>query len=82
MVEDVIGQSRLLEEQKEVHDFPPTDHLSSEALLSVEKIAKAVGRKFAANSDISRFSITVENLSEGYKTFAVLDGPQEQDMHS
>ena len=82
MVEDVIGQSRLTEEQKDVEGIPPTDHLSSEALLSVEKIAKAVGRKFTANRDISRFSITVENLSEGYKTFAVLDGPQELDMHS
>jgi hypothetical protein len=48
-------------------------------MLSVEKIAKALGRKFYANNDIRRFSVTVENLSEGYKTFAILDGPQEQE---
>ncbi|MBW2467515.1 MAG: GTP cyclohydrolase I FolE2 [Deltaproteobacteria bacterium] len=77
MVEDVIGH-RLNEEHQGGEDFPPTDHLSGESLLSVEKIAKAIGRKFSANSDILRFSISVENLSEGYKTFAVLDGPQEQ----
>ena len=82
MVEDVIGQSRLTEEHKDLGDFPPTDHLSEESLLSVEKIAKAIGRKFSANTDILSFSVTVENLSEGYKTFAILDGPQEQPANS
>jgi GTP cyclohydrolase I len=82
MVEGVIGQSRLTEEHKDPGDFPPTDHLSEESLLSVEKIAKAIGRKFSANTDILSFSVTVENLSEGYKTFAILDGPQEQPASS
>jgi GTP cyclohydrolase I len=82
MVEDVIGQSRLTEEHKDQENFPPTDHLSEESLMSVEKIAKAVGRKFSANSDIFRFSVTVENLSEGYKTFAILEGPQKQTVKS
>jgi len=77
MIEDVIGQSRLTEGQKDLENSPPAVHSSQESLLSVEKIAKAVGEKFSANNDISRFSITVENLSEGYKTFAILDGPQE-----
>jgi GTP cyclohydrolase I len=77
MIEDVIGQSRLTEGQKDLENSPPAVHSSQESLLSVEKIAKAVGKKFSANNDISRFSITVENLSEGYKTFAILDGPQE-----
>jgi GTP cyclohydrolase I len=77
MVEDVIGQSHLTGEKKEQEDFPPTDYLSAESLLSVEKIAKAVGRKFSGNPDIVQFSVIVENLSEGYKTFAILDGPQE-----
>lgn len=82
MVEDVIGQSRLNDVQRdEPAGFPPTDHLSGESLLSVEKIAKAVGRKFSANSDIRRFSISVENLSEGYKTFAIVDGPQEETVN-
>ena len=76
MAEEVIGQSRLPAGEKDGETFSSTEHLSTESLLSVEKIAKALGRKFAANNDISRFSVTVENLSEGYKTFAVLDGPQ------
>jgi hypothetical protein len=77
MVEDVIGQSRLTDGQKDPAGSPPDIQPSEESLLSVEKIAKAVGKKFSANNDISRFSITVENLSEGYKTFAILNGPQE-----
>jgi GTP cyclohydrolase I len=82
MVEDVIGQSHYSGAHKELDKFPQTDHLSAESLLSVEKIAKAVGRKFSANSDILHFTVTVENLSEGYKTFAILDGPQEQTGNS
>lgn len=78
MVEDVIGQDGLNDEHRDRESFPPTDHLSGESMLSVEKIAKAVGRKFSVNSDILRYSITVENLSGGYKTFAILDGPQKQ----
>lgn len=78
MVEDVIEQSRLTEGRKDPAGSTPAVHASDESLLSVEKIAKAVGKKFSANNDISRFSVTVENLSEGYKTFAILDGPQEQ----
>jgi hypothetical protein len=45
-------------------------------MLSVEKITKALGRKLSEHNDIRSFTITVENLSEGYKTFAILDGPQ------
>jgi len=78
MVEEVIGQSRFIEERRNSEYFPSTDHLSEESILSVEKIAKSLGRKFSANNDILRFSVTVENLSEGYKTFAILDGPQEK----
>jgi GTP cyclohydrolase I len=75
MVNDVIGQSRFIEERKKNGDSLQ----KQEPMLSVEKIAKALGRKFYANNDIRRFSVTVENLSEGYKTFAILDGPQEQE---
>ena len=82
VVEDVIGQSRLTKNHKDQEDCHPSDLLSGESLLSVEEIAKAVGGKFSANSDIFRFSITVENFSEGYKTFAILDGPQEQTANS
>jgi GTP cyclohydrolase I len=78
MVEEVIGQNRLLAEQQHGAVSPPAGQLTAESILSVEKIAKALGRKFSGNNDISRFSITVENLSEGYKTFAILEGPQEK----
>ena len=78
MVEEIIGQSRLIEERQNSEKLPPTDHLPKESILSVEKIAKALGRKFSGNNDIRCFSITVENLSEGYKTFAILDGPQKE----
>jgi GTP cyclohydrolase I len=77
MVEEVIGQSRFIEERLNSENHSPIDHLSEEPILSVEKIAKALGKKLSANNDILRFSVTVENLSEGYKTLAILDGPQE-----
>ena len=51
--------------------------LAGQNLLSVEKIVKALGNKFSDNKDILCFSITVENLAEGYKTFATLDWPEE-----
>ena len=78
MVEKVIIHSRFIEERQNSVSLEPSDYLSAESILSVEKIAKALGKKFSDNPDILRFSVTVENLSEGYKTFAILDGPQEQ----
>jgi len=77
MVEEVIGQSRLIKERQDRNSLPATDHAPENAMLSVEKITKALGTKFSANHDILSFTVTVENLSEGYKTFAILDGPQE-----
>lgn len=77
MVEDVIGRLRLPGKQASLADTA-TGQSTGKAILSVEKIAKALGIEFSANTDIRRFSITVENLSEGYKTFAILDGPQDQ----
>jgi GTP cyclohydrolase I len=44
--------------------------------LSVEKIAKALGRKFAGHPDISWFAVTVENLAAGFNTFASLEWPE------
>lgn len=75
MVEEAIGQSRFSsEEQSSGAQF------SEEQCLSVEETARALGRKLSGNHDILSFTVTVENLSEGYKTFAVLDGPQEQEI--
>jgi len=78
MVEEVIGQNRLIEESRNSESSSAPEHLSDNSILSVEKIAKALGKEFSGSNDILRFSVTVENLSEGYKTFAILDGPQEQ----
>ncbi len=78
MVEEVIGKSRVIEEQNGSDGFSASNHLSEMSMLSVEKIAKALGEKLSDNNDILCFSVSVENLSAGYKTFAILDGPQEQ----
>ena len=40
--------------------------------LSVEKIARALGEKLGSHPDISWFEVRVENLSEGFSTFAVI----------
>ena len=78
MVEETIGQNRVIAEQHGSGSTVPADHRVEKSILSVEEIARDLGRKFSGNNDISRFSVTVENLSEGYKTFAILDGPQEE----
>ena len=79
MVEEVIGQSHKEDKQGSSVEFPPRDFWQKEMLLSVEELAKALGRKFSTHNDIRSFSVTVENLSQGYKTFAILDGPQEEE---
>lgn len=45
--------------------------------LSVEKIAKRLGDKLVNHADISWYSITVENLSQGFSTFATIEWPEE-----
>ena len=49
--------------------------------LSVEQIAKALGEKLASEPEISWFSLQVENLSEGYSTFAMLEWPENADIN-
>jgi GTP cyclohydrolase I len=80
MVEEVIGQSHK-EQEGSGHPFSG-DHRRAEMMLSVEDLAKALGRKFSSHSDILSFSITVENLSQGYKTFAILDWHQDEGQGS
>lgn len=41
---------------------------------SVESVTRNLGRLFAGHSAISWYSIIVENLAEGYATFASLEG--------
>jgi GTP cyclohydrolase IB len=80
MVEEVIGQNRLKDKSSDTTTPSSPNQVSDNSLLSVEKITKALGRKFSDNNDIRSFSVTVENLSEGYKTFAILDGPQSSEV--
>lgn len=47
--------------------------------LSVEKIAKALGHRLAGHADISWFAVSVENLAEGFSTFASLQWPEPQE---
>ena len=78
MVEEVIGQSHFSGAELNAENLPATGGVLEDSILSVENIAKALGRKFSANNDILCFTITVENLAQGYKTFAILEGPQDK----
>ena len=49
----------------------------SGTFFSVEEITRALGEKIAGHPDITRFSVTVENLAEGYSTFASLQWPED-----
>ena len=78
MVEEVIRQNHKEQEQEVSKQLPPVNLGQAEMMLSVEELAKALGRKFSSHNDILSFSVTVENLSQGYKTFAILDWPQQE----
>ncbi|OQX13755.1 MAG: hypothetical protein BWK76_15715 [Desulfobulbaceae bacterium A2] len=43
--------------------------------MTVESITERLGRALARHPAIAWFSVTVENLAEGYTTFATLEGP-------
>lgn len=68
MVEDVTTHGL----QWSASSLKPPDHN-----LSVEKIAKDLAVKLASHPDISWCSITVENLSQGFSTFATIEWPEE-----
>ena len=44
--------------------------------LSVERLARNLASELQTHPDIKWFSITVENLAEGFATFATIEGPQ------
>ena len=75
MVEEVIGQNHLHGDEEQLVGSNGGE-LRASHIPSVEKIVKALGSRFTGNNDILCFSITVENLAEGYKTFATLDWPE------
>jgi len=43
--------------------------------LSVEQLTSAIGDRLAAHADICWFTVSVENYSRGYSTFATLEWP-------
>ena len=55
----------------------PTDS-KTECSLTVEGLAKALGRKLASHPDITWFSVRVENLAAGFNTFALLEWPETE----
>jgi len=69
-IEDII---QLVEEVTS-HDLCwPTATDCTEYTLSVESITTALGRKLESHPAIAWFSVLVENLSQGYNTFASLE---------
>lgn len=70
-IEDIIT---LVEEVTRSHLSRNTGEKSSAVpLLSVEQLTAELGQKLTEQTDISWFSVQIENLSEGYSTFASLD---------
>lgn len=72
-IEDLI---QMVEEVTSHNLSWPTTAPTSDNYLSVEEITKALGKKLAGHPDISWFSLRVENLSEGFSTFASLEWPE------
>jgi len=70
-IEDII---QLVEEVTS-HDlcWPTSKTCATEYTLSVESITTALGRKLENQPAIAWFSVLVENLSQGYNTFASLE---------
>lgn len=69
-IEDII---QLVEEVTS-HDLCwPAAEACPEYTLSVESITTALGRKLENHPAIAWFSVLVENLSQGYNTFASLE---------
>lgn len=75
-IEDLI---QMVEEVTSHNLCWPADPACNDASLSVESITKALGQKLATHPDIRWFSVLVENLAQGYSTFASLEWPEEYD---
>ena len=72
-IEDLIK----MVETVTAHDLCwPTDESSQSRNLSVEELTKALGEKMETHADIKWFSILVENLCQGFSTFASLEWPE------
>ncbi|MDH3359526.1 MAG: GTP cyclohydrolase I FolE2 [Desulfobulbaceae bacterium] len=66
------------------HDRTWHDEMDSEIehdSLSVEDMTKQLSKKIASHPHISWFSVTVENFSKNYSTFATLEWPESGTSH-
>ncbi|MBU0729176.1 MAG: GTP cyclohydrolase I FolE2 [Proteobacteria bacterium] len=74
-IEDLI---QMVEEVTSYHLAKPEDPRDDEAnsSLTVEALTKSLGNKLKTHPDIKWFSVLVENLSEGFSTFASLEWPE------
>lgn len=71
-IEDIIS----MVEEITTHDLQWSFAAATSNTLSVEEIAKAIGDAITNHRDINWFSVTVENLSKGFSTFASLEWPE------
>jgi GTP cyclohydrolase I len=77
-IEDIIS----MVEEVTSHDlqWSPAASKPQDNFLSVEGIAKAIGNTIASHSDISWFSVNVENFAKGFSTFASLEWPENNSL--
>jgi len=71
----MVNSSQRQEQTRRASLDPLRASVASERPLSVEKLSKAFGERLAGHPDISWFSVTVENLAEGYSIFSSLEWP-------
>jgi GTP cyclohydrolase I len=82
LLQEVVGgeENEILTAATSV-EAAPEDSLTAAASLhplfsmSVENITKALGHTLSDHPDISWFSVTVENLADGYSVFSSLEWP-------
>ena len=70
-IEDIITLVEKVTRQHLHTDDLPTE--KNKPFLSVEQLTAALGAKLSQEKDICWFSVRIENFSEGYSTFALLD---------
>jgi len=71
-IEDLI----LLVE-KAMFEIQNEDNTSSEDIYTVENITTKISEKLSTQKELKCYSVTVENLGEGYSTFASLESERK-----
>ncbi|MGV1099937.1 GTP cyclohydrolase, FolE2/MptA family [Thiovibrio sp. JS02] len=59
----------------------PVSESGPELSLSVESLTQALGGKLEKHPEIRWFSVLVENLAQGYSTFASLEWPEQNTLN-